>query len=126
MRILRIEKMNDNDKNLSQENEELTEEDKRRQYMPHFYISLGCFAVGCVLFILSIVFTFVVKNGIAIYFLIASMIAELASVSFLNAMKQRGGEGKLRTIFVILSYVVMGAALAIFIAGTTAGIIAKN
>lgn len=116
--------MNDKNENVNKEIEELTEEEKRKQYMTHFYISLGCFAVGCVLFILSILFTFVVKNGIAIYFLIASMIAELASVSFLNAMKQKGGEGKLRTIFVILSYVIMGAALIIFIAGTTtAGIV---
>lgn len=108
--------MNDNKQNLN-EDEELTEEEKRRKYMPLFYIASGCFGVGCILFILSIVFTFVVKNGTAIYFLIASMIAELASVSFLNAMKQKGGEGKLRTIFVILSYVVMVAAFAIIGAG---------
>lgn len=117
--------MNDNNERLNEELEEISEEEKKKNYMTHFYISLGCFAVGCVLLILSIVFTFVVKNGIAVYFLIASMIAELASVSFLNAMKQRGGEGKLRTIFVILSYVVMGVALAIFIAGTTTSIIVK-
>ncbi|MGN0813321.1 MAG: hypothetical protein ACI4MQ_07425 [Candidatus Coproplasma sp.] len=110
--------MNDKNENINQ-TEELSEEEKKRSYMTHFYISLGCFAVGCVLLILSIVFTFAVKNGIAVYFLIASMIAELASVSFLNAMKQRGGEGKLRTVFVVLSYVIMGVALIIFIAGTT-------
>ncbi|MGN0808309.1 MAG: hypothetical protein ACI4MN_07690 [Candidatus Coproplasma sp.] len=114
------------DKNLKPDEEldELTEEEKRRNYMTYFYISVGCFGVGCILFILSIIFTFTVA-GIAVYFLIASMIAELASVSFLNAMKQKGGEGKLRTVFVILSYIIMGAALLIFIAGTTAGIIAK-
>ncbi|MGN1103423.1 MAG: hypothetical protein ACI4QI_00975 [Candidatus Coproplasma sp.] len=116
--------MNEDNQNLNKD-EELSEEEKKKQYMPHFYISLGCFSVGCVLLILSIVFTFVVKNGIGVYFLIASMIAELASVSFLNAMKQKGGEGKLRSVFVILSYVVMGAALIIFIAGTTAAGIAK-
>lgn len=116
--------MNDNNENLN-EDEELTEEEKRRLYMPLFYIAVGCFGVGCILFILSIIFTFVVKNGISVYFLIASMIGELASVSFLNAMKQKGGHGKLRTIFVILSYVVMGAALVIFIAGTAVAGIAK-
>ncbi|MGN1373100.1 MAG: hypothetical protein ACI4VK_03515 [Candidatus Coproplasma sp.] len=124
--------MNDNNQKsdrteeLREETEELTEEEKRRAYMPHFYISLGCFAVGCILFILSIIFTFVLKNGIAVFFLIGSMIAELASISFLNAMKQRGGEGKLRTVFVILSYVIMGAAMIIFIAGTTTAGIASN
>ena len=117
--------MSDNNENLN-EDEELTEEEKRRQYMTYFYIAAGCFGVGCVLFILSIIFTFVVKNGISVYFLIASMIGELASVSFLNAMKQKGGHGKLRTIFIILSYVVMGAALVIFIAGTAVAGIAKG
>lgn len=124
MRTPRRGEMKDKNLKPDEELEELTEEEKRRNYMTHFYISVGCFGVGSILFILSIIFTFTVA-GIAIYFLIASMIAELASVSFLNAMKLKGGNGKLRTIFVILSYIVMGAALLIFISGTTVGIIAK-
>ncbi len=115
-----------NNENKEQLNETPEEHKESGNFMTHFYISLGCFAVGCVLLVLAIVFAFAVKNGIGVYFLIASMIAELASVSFLNAMKQRGGDGKLRTVFVILSYVVMGIALAIFIAGTGTSIFVKN
>ncbi|MGN1060543.1 MAG: hypothetical protein ACI4QN_02305 [Candidatus Coproplasma sp.] len=118
--------MNDNNEIKTEELEELTEEQKKKNFMTHFYISLGCFIAGCVLLILAVVFTFAIKNGIAVYFLIASMIAELAAISFLNYMKQKGGEGKLRSVFVILNYVVMGVALAIFIAGTGTSIFVKS
>lgn len=116
-----------NDNQTDETKDELPEEQpEQKNFMTHFYIALGCFITGCVLLALSIIFTFAVKNGVAVYFLISSMIAELASVSFLNAMKQRGGEGKLRTVFVILSYVIMGVALAILIAGTGTSIFVKN
>lgn len=100
------------------------EEDKKNAAI-YFFIALGCFAVGCVLFALAMVFTFAVKNGTAYYFIIATMISELAAVSFLNAQKKKGGDGKLRFAFVILSYIVMGAALVIFLMGTVANGIAN-
>lgn len=111
---------NNNDKeNKTQEEKEETEKNYNL-----FYIALGCFGVGCILFILTIVFTFVVKNGIAIYFLVSSMICELAAVSFLNGQKQKFGEEKREFVFKILSYVVMLAALIIFLMGMSANIIA--
>lgn len=114
-----------NDKNqLNETNEEQTPVDPK-SYMTHFYVALGSFIVGVILLVLALVFTFAVKNGTAVYFLISSMVATLAAVSFLNAMKLRGGTGKLRTVFVVLSYVVMGVALLIFIAGTVASGLGK-
>ncbi len=101
------------------------QEENAKKVKTYFFISLGCFIAGCILFVLAMVFTFAVKNGTAIYFLISSMIFELASVSFLNAMKQRGYVGNLRTVFVILSYVVMCAALIIFLMGTVANGVGK-
>lgn len=101
------------------------QEENAKKIKIYFYISLGCFIVGCILFALVLVFTFAVKNGTAVYFIIASMVSELASVSFLNAMKQKGYDGKLRMIFVILSYIVMGAALIIFLMGTVANGVGK-
>ncbi len=120
--------MNDN---LNGKSEEVSHDDGEKkktnaEKMPEsgkkfsqlFYIAIGCFAVGVILFILAIVFTLTIKNGIGIYFLISSMIAELACVSFLNGHKQKYGQTKLLFIFKILSYVVMGAGLAVFIIGT--------
>lgn len=116
---------NKNDKNLNEKDLQNAdgEEDKKSAAI-YFFIALGCFAVGCALFALAMVFTFAVKNGTAYYFIIATMISELAAVSFLNAQKKKGGDGKLRFAFVILSYIVMGAALAIFLMGTVASGIA--
>lgn len=114
-----------NDKKEKMDENETETQPEPQNYKTHFYIALGAFIASAVLLILAIVFTFAVKNGTAFYFLIASMIASLAAVSFLNAMKQRGGDGKLRTVFVILSYAVMIVSFAIFIAGTVASGVAK-
>lgn len=115
-------KENKNQEVLNEENH--TEEENKKSAAIYFYIALGCFILGCILFALAMVFTFAVVNGTAYYFIIATMISELASVSFLNAQKKKGGDGKLRSVFVILSYVVMGAALVIFVMGTVANGIA--
>lgn len=119
------ENKDDKDLKNSNEEEQSENEDNKKNATIYFFISLGCFILGCVLFTLAMVFTFAVKNGTAYYFIIATMISELASVSFLNAMKKKGGDGKVRFVFVILSYIVMGAALIIFLMGTVASGIAK-
>lgn len=113
--------MSDNQTQQQEEQQEVNP----KNYMIHFYIALGAFIVATILLVLAIVFTFSIKNGIGVYFLISSMVASLAAASFLNAMKQRGGVGKLRTVFVILNYIVMGVALVIFIAGTASNAAAK-
>ena len=110
--------------NSDKENKTQEEEQEIKKNYNLFYISLGCFGVGLILLVLTIVFTFVLKNGIAIYFLVSSMICELASISFLNGQKQKFGREKRESVFVILSYVVMGVALIIFLTGMSANIIA--
>ena len=79
------------------------------------YIAIGCFAAGLILFVLS----FFIK-GAGVYFIISAMICELAAVSFINAQKRKANN-KLCFVFTILSYVVMAAALAVFIAGMSVG-----
>lgn len=110
--------MNDKYNDKKQKTTDENQPESGKKFSQLFYIAIGCFAVGVILFILAIVLTLTVKNGIGIYFLVASMIAELASVSFLNGHKQKYGQTKLLFIFKILSYVVMGAGLAVFIIGT--------
>ena len=94
--------------------------DEGKKSFLNLYIAIGGFAVGCILFILSLTAAPKIGGSAGVYFLIASMISELASVSFLNAQKRKA-ETKLRLIFTILSYVVMAAALGIFIAGMSVG-----
>ena len=79
------------------------------------YIAMGCFAVGCILLGLS----FVIK-GVGVHLLIASMVSELTSVTFLNAQKRRV-ETKACKVIRILSYVVMAVALIIFVVGAGFG-----
>ncbi len=79
-----------------------------------FYIALGCFIVGCVLFGVSFA-----AHGAGVYLILASMILELASVSFLNGQKKHG-YFKLCTVLRIVSYVVMIAGLAVVLAGMAA------
>lgn len=98
--------------------QELTEQEnaqpEKKANFIRLYISIGCFAVGVILFILS----FVIKGGkVGVYLLISSMIAELAAVTFTNAQK-RVSETVLVKVFRYLSYAVMIAGLIVFIIGT--------
>lgn len=77
----------------------------------YFFIALGAFVAGLVLFSLS----FAVRdNGTTLLFI--SMLAELAGVSFLNAQKRRG-EFAACKILRYACYAVMIAAIAIVIIG---------
>lgn len=70
--------------------------------MKCFWIAVGCCAVGAVLFGL----TFTV---LGVYALLASLICELASVSFLNGQKKYG--------YFTLCKIVRAVAYAVMIAG---------
>ena len=95
-------------KNAPTEQNEQTPQEKSYLF---FYISLGCLAVGALLFGLA----FAIK-GAGTYLLIASMVSELASVTFLNAQKRRY-VFKWIMVARIASYIVMGAALLVFTFG---------
>ena len=97
---------NDKDKQTQE-----TEQNPQEKNFLFFYIAIGCFAVGAVLFGLA----FAIKNA-GPYMLFASMISELACVTFLNAQKKKYHFVWVKVLRV-LSYVVMGAALAIVILG---------
>ena len=99
--------MNKEDKNTQETNEE------GAKSFTLLYIAIGCFAVAGVLFALA----FVIK-GAGVYMLIASMVTSLAAVSFINGQKRKA-TNKLCKIMQILSYVVMIAALAVFIIGAS-------
>lgn len=77
------------------------------------YVAIGCFAVACILLVLAFVI-----NGAGVYLLIASMLCSLAAMSFINGQKRRA-TNKLCKIFQILSYVIMFAALAVFVIGAS-------
>lgn len=99
---------NKDGRNAPAEQEEQTPQEKNFLY---FYISIGCFAVGALLFGLA----FAIKNA-GTYMLFASMISELASVTFLNAQKKKYDFVWIKVVRVA-SYVIMGAALLIVIFG---------
>lgn len=80
------------------------------------YCAIGCFAVGVILFALAIGLTFGGIKNVGVYLIIASMMCELASVSFLNAQK-RYATNKACTIFRVLSYIVMFAGLIFVLVG---------
>lgn len=84
-----------------------------------FYVAIGCFVLGCILFALS----FVIR-GAGVYMLIASMISELAAVSFLNGQKKYGVNTACKVIR-ILSYVVMAAAIIVVVIGMSVTATAK-
>lgn len=90
--------------------EETGENGGKKSYL-FMFIAMGCFFAGCILFALA----FVIK-GVGNYMLIASMICELASVSFLNAQK-RHVETAACKVLRILSYIVMGAGIIVVIIG---------
>ncbi len=99
---------NKNQNTQTQAQEEQTPQEKNYLF---FYISIGCFAFGVLAFILAFVI-----SGIGTYMLFASMIAELASVTFLNAQKKKY-DLKWIMILRIASYIIMGVALVIVIFG---------
>lgn len=99
---------NKNNNNQNQPQEEQTPQEKNYLF---FYISIVCFAVGALLFGLA----FAIKNA-GTYMLFASMISELASVTFLNAQKKKY-DFKWIMVLRVASYVIMGAALVIVIFG---------
>jgi len=101
--------LNKDDKNKPR-NEEKEQTPQEKNYI-FFFIAIGCFAVGALLFGLA----FAIKNA-GTYMLFASMISELASVTFLNAQKKKY-DFKWILIVRIASYVIMGAALVIVIFG---------
>lgn len=76
------------------------------------YIALGCFLLGCVLFALSFFI-----HGAGVYLLISSMISELACLSFINAQKRKVMTAACR-VTQILAYVIMFAAVIVFVLGT--------
>lgn len=80
------------------------------------YIAIGCFAVGAVLFALAIGLTLGGIKNVGVYLIIASMMCELASISFLNAQK-RYATNKACTIIRVLSYVVMFSGLIFVLVG---------
>ena len=100
-----------NDKDNKTQETEQTPQEKNFLF---FYIAIGCFAVGCLLFGLA----FAIKNA-GTYMLFASMISQLACVTFLNAQKKKYHFLWVK-ILRVASYVVMGAALAIVIIGKMA------
>lgn len=77
------------------------------------YVAIGCLAVSCITFALA----FVIKYA-GVYMLIASLICSLAAVSFLNAQKRKA-YNKLCLVIRISSYVIMVAALAVFVIGAS-------
>jgi len=101
--------LNKDDKNKARN--EVNEQTPQEKNYIFFFIAIGCFAVGALLFGLA----FAIKNA-GTYMLFASMISELASVTFLNAQKKKY-DFKWILIVRIASYVVMGAALVIVIFG---------
>ena len=108
MRTRRTDAMNDKkDKNT----EEVTENGAKSFTL--LYVAIGCFAAACVLFALSFVI-----YGAGVYMLIASMTCSLAAMSFINAQKRKA-TNRLCKIFQILSYVIMFAAVAVFVIGAS-------
>lgn len=98
----------------AEQKEQSTEQGKKSFVC--LFIAMGCFAAGFLLLALSIILPFAGVKNVSVHLLIASMISELAAVSFINAQKRKV-ETKACKLFTILSYVVMGIALLIFVIG---------
>ncbi len=80
------------------------------------YIAIGCFAAGVILFALAIGLTLGGIKNVGVYLIIASMMCELAAISFLNAQK-RYATNKACTVIRVLSYAVMLAGLVFVLVG---------
>lgn len=92
-------------------NSSQTEQQNGKPDFLFMYIAIGCMLAGIVLFALSFFIT-----GAGVYLIIASMISELASVSFLNAQKRKAYSTACKVVRVI-SYAVMLACVGVVIAG---------
>ncbi len=99
--------MNEENKNT----EQTTEEGAKNFTL--LYIAIGCFSVSCI----TLALAFFIKNA-GVFMLIASLLCSLAAVSFLNGQKRKA-YNTLCKVIRILSYVVMVAALAVFIIGAS-------
>ena len=103
--------MNKDNKNIEEKSEVNAGEGAKNFTL--LYVAIGCLAVSCIAFALA----FIIKNA-GVYMLIASLLCSLASVSFLNAQKRKA-YNKLCLVIRILSYVIMVAALAVFVIGAS-------
>ena len=105
--------MDKDDKNTEKPAEETTQEGAKSFTL--LYVAMGCFAAACILFALSFFI-----YGAGVYMLIASLTCSLAAVSFVNGQKRRA-TSKLCKVLQIFSYIVMFAALAVFVIGAGFG-----
>lgn len=102
--------MNNDDKNTEKPTEETTQEGAKSFTL--LYVAMGCFAAACILFALSFFI-----YGAGVYLLIASLTCSLAAMSFVNGQKRKA-TNKLCKVLQILSYIIMFAAVAVFVWGT--------
>lgn len=102
--------MNNEEKNK----QEPTPEDLKKRAI-YTYVAIGGIAVGGVLLALAIGLSFAI-TGIGVYLLIASVVCEIAAVSFINSV-ERSGKSKVTLILKIVSYVIMIVGFAIIILG---------
>lgn len=105
--------MNKDVKNTEKPAEETTQEGAKSFIF--LYVAMGCFAAACVTFALSFFI-----YGAGVYMLIASLTCSLAAMSFVNAQKRKA-TNTLCKVLQILSYVIMFAALAVFVIGAGFG-----
>ena len=103
--------------NKNEQPKELTPEDEKKRII-YTYVAIGCLAVGVVLLALAVGLSYVVY-GIGVYLLIASIVSEIAAVSFINSVEKLG-KSKLTLALKIISYAVMVAGFAIILFGTVA------
>lgn len=101
---------------MNNENKEEKKQETEEKTFVYLYVAIGCFSVSVVLFALAIGLSYVV-SGIGVYLLIASLISELASLSFLNVQKKHGQNAACK-VFTVLGYVIMIAAVLVFSFGT--------
>jgi len=94
-------------------NEEEKDENKKEPIsFTYLYAAIGCFALSVVLFALAIGLSIVI-NGVGVYLLIASLISELASLTFLNVQKKHGQNNACK-VFTVLGYALMIIAVLFF------------
>jgi hypothetical protein len=93
-----------NNKNANNINQQQEIEDENKVC---FWVSVGLFAVGLILFVVSLFVTV-----IGFYGILASMIAQLAAITFLNVQKKHGYFFACKVIRV-LSYIVMIAGFLV-------------
>ncbi len=109
--------MSKNTENKTDKEQTPVEEGKKNYTL--LYIAIGCLAVSAVLFALAFILSGLTPlKGAGVYLLIASMLFALASASFLNGQKRKSYNTVCKIVRV-LSYVLMVAALAVFVIGAS-------